>query len=72
MPTGKVKWFNDDKGYGFIARDAAKDVFVHYSSIEGTGFRNLDEGDLVKFSVESNTKGPSATSVVKLNSQSSY
>ena len=58
--TGTVKWFNGQKGYGFIARDGGEDVFVHYSAIEGQGFRNLEEGDRVEFSVEQGRKGPAA------------
>jgi cold shock protein len=63
--TGTVKWFNGDKGYGFITRDdGAKDVFVHYSSIEGgESFRNLNEGQRVQFEVEQGAKGPSAVRV---------
>jgi CspA family cold shock protein len=61
--TGTVKWFNGQKGYGFIARDGGEDVFVHYSAIEGDGFRNLYEGDRVEFAVEQGQKGPSATDV---------
>jgi CspA family cold shock protein len=61
--TGTVKWFNGQKGYGFIARDGGEDVFVHYSAIEGDGFRNLYEGDRVEFAVEQGQKGPSATGV---------
>lgn len=61
--TGTVKWFDDQKGYGFIAREDGEDVFVHYSAIEGTGFRSLMEGDKVEFSVEQGQKGPSATNV---------
>jgi CspA family cold shock protein len=64
--TGTVKWFNGSKGYGFIQREEGEDVFVHYSEIQGHGFRNLDEGDRVEFAVESNPKGPQAVSVVKL------
>lgn len=64
--TGTVKWFNKEKGYGFIARDSGGDVFVHYSAIEGQGFRNLMEGDRVEFSVEERDKGPAAMSVQRL------
>jgi CspA family cold shock protein len=63
--TGTVKWFNGQKGYGFITRDdGEKDVFVHYSAIEGqSGFRDLNEGDRVEFSVEQGPKGPAAAGV---------
>jgi CspA family cold shock protein len=62
--TGTVKWFNRSKGYGFITRESGPDVFVHYSSVRGEGFRNLNEGDKVEFNVEANPKGPQATDVV--------
>ena len=61
--TGTVKWFNDAKGYGFIAREAGDDVFVHYSAIEGGGFRTLREDDRVEFAVEQGPKGLQATQV---------
>ena len=61
--TGTVKWFNDAKGYGFIARDAGEDVFVHYSSVEGDGFRTLREEQRVEFAVEQGPKGLQATGV---------
>ena len=64
--TGSVKWFNSQKGYGFISRDAGGDVFVHYSSINGEGFRNLVEGDRVEFVVEDGQKGPAAADVRKI------
>jgi CspA family cold shock protein len=64
--TGTVKWFNGAKGYGFIERENGNDVFVHYSAIRGTGFRNLDEGQRVEFSVEQSPKGPQAVDVVAL------
>ena len=61
--TGTVKWFNGSKGYGFISREDGDDVFVHYSAIQGEGFRNLDEGQRVEFNVESSPKGPQAANV---------
>jgi CspA family cold shock protein len=64
--VGTVKWFNGSKGYGFIAREGAEDVFVHYSAIQGEGFRNLDEGQRVEFSVEQGPKGLQAANVVPL------
>lgn len=63
---GTVKWFNDQKGYGFIAREDGDDVFVHFSAIEGTGFRSLMEGDRVEFSVEQGEKGPAAAHVRRI------
>jgi CspA family cold shock protein len=64
MPTGKVKWFNGEKGYGFIEQDdGGADLFVHFSAIEGEGYRNLNEGDLVEFEVGQGQKGPQARSV---------
>ena len=64
--TGTVKWFNSSKGYGFISREGAEDVFVHYSAIEGSGYRNLTEGQTVEFSVEQGPKGLQASKVVPL------
>ena len=64
--TGTVKWFNGQKGYGFVTRDSGGDVFVHYSAIEGHGFRSLEEGDRVEFSVEQGQKGPAAASVRRI------
>jgi len=64
--TGTVKWFNGSKGYGFIAREGGEDVFVHYSAIQGDGFRNLDEGDQVTFDVQMGPKGAQAANVVRL------
>ena len=61
--TGTVKWFNDTKGYGFISREAGEDVFVHFSAIEGDGFRSLDEGQHVEFDVEQGPKGLQAVRV---------
>ena len=63
---GKVKWFNGSKGYGFITREQGSDVFVHFSAIQGSGFRNLDEGEAVEFDVEQSQKGPQATNVTRL------
>lgn len=64
--VGTVKWFNGSKGYGFIEREGGKDVFVHYSAIQGAGFRNLEEGQRVEFSVEDGQKGPQAVEVIAL------
>ncbi len=64
--VGTVKWFNAEKGYGFIARDNGPDVFVHYSAIQSEGFRKLEEGQRVEFSVEQGAKGPQAARVVVL------
>lgn len=61
---GTVKWFNAGKGYGFISREGGEDVFVHYSSLQSEGFRSLDEGQRVEFSVERGPKGLQATNVV--------
>lgn len=63
---GTVKWFNGSKGYGFIERDGGDDVFVHYSSIQGNGYRNLEEGQRVEFSVENGPKGLQAAEVVAI------
>jgi len=64
--TGTVKWFNGQKGFGFITRDSGGDIFVHYSAIEGHGFRSLEEGDRVEFAVEEGRKGPAAASVRRI------
>jgi CspA family cold shock protein len=61
--TGTVKWFNNTKGYGFIARDNGEDVFVHYSAIQGGGYRTLEEGQRVEFTVVEDQKGPRAQDV---------
>ena len=66
MSSGTVKWFNESKGYGFITGEDGSDVFDHYSSIQGNGFKSLAEGDKVSFIVEKGPKGPSAINVVKL------
>ena len=60
---GRVKWFNGSKGFGFIERESGKDVFVHFSAIMGDGFRNLEEGQLVEFTVTQGQKGPQAQDV---------
>jgi len=64
--TGTVKWFSRQKGYGFIEREGGDDVFVHFSAIQGEGFRNLEEGDQVEFTIESSSKGPQAADVVRI------
>lgn len=63
---GKVKWFNDSKGYGFIEQEGGKDIFVHYTAIQGEGFKTLAEGQKVEFEIIEGAKGPQATKVVKL------
>lgn len=64
MPKGTVKWFNDSKGFGFIAQDGGEDVFVHYSAIAGEGYRSLAENSRVEFEIEDSAKGPRAVNVV--------
>lgn len=63
---GKVKWFNADKGFGFIETEEGKDVFVHFSSIQSDGFKTLDEGQNVEFDIVQGNRGPQAANVVKL------
>ena len=65
MATGKVKWFNNTKGYGFITAEDGTDVFVHHSDIQGEGFKSLDEGDAVEFEITQGEKGPKAANVRK-------
>jgi CspA family cold shock protein len=66
MTKGTVKWFNESKGFGFITKEYGEDVFVHHTSISGSGFKSLTEGQAVEFDVEKTPKGPRATNVVKL------
>jgi cold shock protein len=66
MPKGSVKWFDDRKGYGFIARDGGKDIFVHFSAIQDAGFKTLTEGEEVEFEIVNGPKGEQATNVQKV------
>ena len=66
MAQGTVKWFNESKGYGFITVDDGKDVFVHFSAIQGEGFKTLNEGQKVSFDIVNGEKGPQAANVAKL------
>jgi CspA family cold shock protein len=70
--TGTVKWFSDQKGYGFIARENGEDVFVHHSAIQEPGFRTLHEGERVEFSIEQGQKGPAAANVRKASVSLGY
>lgn len=65
MEQGTVKWFNSEKGFGFIERESADDVFVHFSAIQGDGFKSLEEGQSVTFDVEEGARGPQAANVQK-------
>jgi CspA family cold shock protein len=65
MENGKVKWFNSEKGFGFIEREGGDDVFVHFSAIQGEGFKTLEEGQAVTFDVEQGNRGPQAANVRK-------
>lgn len=66
MAQGTVKWFNDAKGYGFITQESGPDLFVHFSSIQGSGFKSLQEGDSVEFDVADGPKGPQALNVRRI------
>ena len=66
MAEGKVKWFNEAKGFGFITSEESGDIFVHYSSIQSNGFKTLAEGDSVSFDIEQGPKGPKAINVTKI------
>lgn len=67
MARGKVKWFNDSKGFGFISNDdGSGDVFAHFSSIVSNGFKTLSEGEIVEFEIETSSKGPKATNIRKI------
>ena len=66
MAKGVVKWFNDSKGFGFIEQESGADVFVHFSSIKGEGFKSLAEGETVQFDIVDGAKGPQAANVIKL------
>lgn len=66
MKTGVVKWFDSKKGFGFISVDGGEDVFVHFTAIQGDGYKTLDEGQQVEFEIEDGPKGPQASNVVKL------
>lgn len=67
MQNGKVKWFNNEKGYGFIEVEGGDDIFVHYTAIQGEGFKTLEEGQSVSFDIVEGSRGPQAANVVKLS-----
>ncbi|MBW7940396.1 MAG: cold shock domain-containing protein [Candidatus Omnitrophica bacterium] len=66
MPTGKVKWFNEKKGYGFVEKDDGGEIFVHHTGILGQGFKNLYEGETVEFDIEETPKGPKAINITRI------
>ncbi|MCL1948911.1 MAG: cold-shock protein [Turicibacter sp.] len=66
MATGTVKWFNADKGFGFISQESGDDIFAHFSQIQGSGFKSLEEGQKVEFDIENGQRGPQAANIVKL------
>lgn len=66
MERGTVKWFSTSKGYGFLTKESGEDIFVHYSGINGEGFKTLNEGDKVEFETEESSKGPQAINVTKI------
>jgi len=66
VPTGTVKWFNDEKGYGFITSEAREEVFVHHASIQGQGFRTLHEGEKVEFEIKTGERGAEASHVTRI------
>ena len=67
MPKGTVKWFNNQKGYGFIAAETGADIFVHHSAIQGDGYKTLNEGETVEFEIGEGKKGPQAEKVVRVS-----
>ncbi|GIN56556.1 cold-shock protein CspD [Lederbergia sp. NSJ-179] len=67
MQNGKVKWFNNEKGYGFIEVEGGEDIFVHFTAIQGEGFKSLEEGEEVSFEIVEGNRGPQAANVVKLS-----
>lgn len=71
LEQGKVKWFNNSKGYGFIGRERGADVFVHFSALNGSGYKSLAEGDTVTFEVVKGTKGPQASNVSRVDPKES-
>ena len=66
MQNGKVKWFNNEKGYGFLEVDGGEDVFIHFTAIQGDGYKSLEEGQEVSFDIVEGNRGPQAANVVKL------